>query len=324
MRAPLRSPPPEARPGPGAVRRGASCWWTSRWASARTPRSRRQAGAGRGQGRTRGHARSVRERPVDRPGGGRQRLQRRMMELRKRYETVALLGALSSTGDPEGADHRSRAGCRPSPPALLPGEIRQRPPRYSAVKIGGRARLPPRGRGESFEMPERIVRSTLRAALARVDGERAGYEIECSSGTYVRSLIADLGDAYCLELRRTAIGPFSVKRAIAPPAAGRGWRPRSCSRCERALAPCRADRAGTRGARTKTSLGFARSGVIRLPTCRPEASPRPGARGRRDVRRRAPRSSRGDRRRGQRGHVRAPPRVGGGAGHTPKLLTTSK
>ena len=40
---------------------------------------------------------------------------------------------------------------------------------------------------------------------------RAGYEIECSSGTYVRSLIADLGDAYCLELRRTAIGPFGSR-----------------------------------------------------------------------------------------------------------------
>ena len=37
------------------------------------------------------------------------------------------------------------------------------------------------------------------------------------SGTYVRSLIADLGDAYCLELRRTAIGPFEVTDAIAPP-----------------------------------------------------------------------------------------------------------
>jgi tRNA pseudouridine55 synthase len=45
------------------------------------------------------------------------------------------------------------------------------------------------------------------------EGDRAGFEIECSSGTYVRSLIADLGDAYCVELRRTAIGPFSVEEA---------------------------------------------------------------------------------------------------------------
>jgi tRNA pseudouridine55 synthase len=52
---------------------------------------------------------------------------------------------------------------------------------------------------------------------------RAGFEIECGSGTYVRSLIADLGDAYCLELRRTAIGPFEVAEAIAPPARDERW-----------------------------------------------------------------------------------------------------
>ena len=45
------------------------------------------------------------------------------------------------------------------------------------------------------------------------DGERAAFAIECGSGTYVRSLIADLGDAYCLELRRTGIGPFDVADA---------------------------------------------------------------------------------------------------------------
>ena len=45
------------------------------------------------------------------------------------------------------------------------------------------------------------------------DGDRAGLAIDCSSGTYVRSLVADLGDAYCLELRRTAIGPFDVADA---------------------------------------------------------------------------------------------------------------
>ena len=48
--------------------------------------------------------------------------------------------------------------------------------------------------------------------LAR-DGDEAEFEIECSSGTYVRSLIADLGDAYCTELRRLAIGPFSADEA---------------------------------------------------------------------------------------------------------------
>jgi tRNA pseudouridine55 synthase len=42
---------------------------------------------------------------------------------------------------------------------------------------------------------------------------RRGFEIECSSGTYVRTLIAELGDAYCEQLRRTAIGDFEVSDA---------------------------------------------------------------------------------------------------------------
>jgi tRNA pseudouridine55 synthase len=78
-------------------------------------------------------------------------------------------------------------------------------------------------------MPERIVtvhsfRELWREpATAPGAPPRAAFEIECGSGTYVRSLIADLGDAYCLELRRTAIGPFDVADAVAPPARGAAW-----------------------------------------------------------------------------------------------------
>jgi tRNA pseudouridine55 synthase len=61
-------------------------------------------------------------------------------------------------------------------------------------------------------MPERIVTVHRFDELSR-EGDLAEYEIECSSGTYVRSLIADLGDAYCEELRRTRIGPFTVGEA---------------------------------------------------------------------------------------------------------------
>ena len=77
-------------------------------------------------------------------------------------------------------------------------------------------------------MPERIVTVTRFEQLWREPGPpgeapRAGFAIECGSGTYVRSLIADLGDAYCLELRRTAIGPFKVADAIPPPPPGASW-----------------------------------------------------------------------------------------------------
>jgi len=52
-----------------------------------------------------------------------------------------------------------------------------------------------------------------RAELLSSDDDRAHYEIECSAGTYVRTLVETLDDAYCEELRRTAIGPFRVENA---------------------------------------------------------------------------------------------------------------
>jgi tRNA pseudouridine55 synthase len=151
-----------------------------------------------------------------------------LMALPKRYETIAQLGAVSSTGDTEGEiTHTGRLP--PDPPELPTGELRQRPPIYSAVKIGGERAYKRARRGERFEMPERIVtvqrfeqlwRDPHAPADVALPGAppRAGFAIECGSGTYVRSLIADLGDAYCLTLRRTAIGPFEVRDAVAPPA----------------------------------------------------------------------------------------------------------
>ena len=153
--------------------------------------------------------------------------QRRLMELPKRYETVACLGSVSSTGDPEGEiTHTQRVP--PDPPLLPTGQIRQRPPRHSAVKIGGERAYKRARRGEQFETPERIVTVHRFEQVWRDRNPahpRAGYVIECSSGTYVRSLIADLGDAYCLELRRTAIGPFEVRDAVPPPRRGERWDP---------------------------------------------------------------------------------------------------
>jgi tRNA pseudouridine55 synthase len=153
--------------------------------------------------------------------------QRQLMELRKRYETVAQLGALSSTGDTEGEITRTDR-IPPDPPPLPTGEVRQRPPVYSAVKIEGERAYRRARRGEQIEMPERTVTVHRFVELWREHPEagelpRAGYEIECGSGTYVRSLIADLGDAYCLELRRTAIGPFDVRDAAGPPRRGEPW-----------------------------------------------------------------------------------------------------
>ena len=64
-----------------------------------------------------------------------------------------------------------------------------------------------------------------RFELLSRDDDRAAFAIECSSGTYVRTLIADLGDAYCQELRRTGIGAFEVADAD-PERRSRSRRPR--------------------------------------------------------------------------------------------------
>jgi tRNA pseudouridine55 synthase len=138
------------------------------------------------------------------------RIQRFMMELPKRYETVARLGFVSSTGDTEG---EITPGIMPPDELVLPtGRITQRPPAYSAVKIGGKRAYALARAGEDVVVPEREVEVTKFELLWREHG-RAGFEIVCSSGTYVRSLIADLHDAYCVELRRTHIGAFDVADA---------------------------------------------------------------------------------------------------------------
>jgi tRNA pseudouridine55 synthase len=138
------------------------------------------------------------------------RAQRFLMALPKRYETVARLGWTSTTGDVDG---EVAPGRMPSEPLALPtGRIRQRPPAYSAVRVGGKRAYALARAGDPVEVPEREVEVHAFEPLWR-DGERAAFAIECGSGTYVRSLIADLGDAYCLELRRTAIGPFDVADA---------------------------------------------------------------------------------------------------------------
>lgn len=139
------------------------------------------------------------------------RVQRFLMELPKTYEVTARFGAVSSTGDPEG--EIIETGVVPQGDLELPtGRVRQRPPAYSAVKVGGRRAYKLARAGEAVELPEREVEIHRFEERWRT-GDRRGFVIECSSGTYVRSLIADLGDAYCEELRRTRIGGFDVADA---------------------------------------------------------------------------------------------------------------
>ena len=139
------------------------------------------------------------------------RVQRFLMALPKTYLATARFGAVSSTGDPEG--EIVETGVIPDGDLALPtGVVNQRPPAYSAIKVAGRRAYALARAGETVELAERPVHVYRFVELWRRQAER-GFEIECSSGTYVRSLIADLGDAYCTALRRTRIGEFDVADA---------------------------------------------------------------------------------------------------------------
>ena len=151
------------------------------------------------------------------------RFQRFFMSLPKAYRATAQLGATSDTGDPTGrieeTGGRASENAVRAAAATLVGEIDQRVPLTSAVKVGGERLYMKARRGEDFETPVR------RVAVRRLDidsfdeqAQRLDLAVECSSGTYVRQLVADLGEAtgagaYCLALERTAIGAFRLSAA---------------------------------------------------------------------------------------------------------------
>jgi tRNA pseudouridine55 synthase len=141
---------------------------------------------------------------------GATRLQRFLVELPKTYLATARLGWRSSSGDPEG--ELTETGKLPRTLELPTGSVRQRVPMTSAVRVGGERLYRKAHRGETVTTPLRDV-EIYRAELLEHDVESACYEIHCSSGTYVRTLVETLEDAYCSELRRTAIGPFRVEDA---------------------------------------------------------------------------------------------------------------
>jgi tRNA pseudouridine55 synthase len=135
------------------------------------------------------------------------RLQRYLLALPKTYRATARLGWRSSTGDPDG--ELTETGRIPGDLELPTGEIEQRVPMTSAVKVDGERLYKKAHRGEEVETPVRRV-TVHRAELLKSDDERATFEIVCSSGTYVRSLIETLEDAYCESLRRTAIEDLHI------------------------------------------------------------------------------------------------------------------
>jgi tRNA pseudouridine55 synthase len=148
---------------------------------------------------------------------------------RKRYRATVCFGATSTTDDLEGAltPASGPAPARGAVEAALDafrGEIEQRPPAYSAIKVAGRRAYALARAGQSVELAPRTV--TIHA-IEVVDWDEATagepvaiVDVECSAGTYVRSLARDLGEAvgsaaYLGALTRTASGPFKLEDATA-------------------------------------------------------------------------------------------------------------
>ncbi len=143
-----------------------------------------------------------------------------LVGLDKRYTTEIDLTRRTSTGDPEGEVVETLEPVAQLELerrlAALRGEIELPIPAASAVKIGGERAYRLARRGVEVEMPLR--RSTIRALdVIAYTGERVTVDLRVSSGTYVRSIAHALG-GYCVSLRRTEVGPFTVEEAAPPEA----------------------------------------------------------------------------------------------------------
>mgnify|MGYP000870568181 FL=1 len=143
-------------------------------------------------------------------------------KLDKWYEAEIMLGEVSTTGDPEGELTRvsERQPPRSEVEATLGtfvGEIKQRPPIFSAIKINGRRAYQLARQGQPVDMPERTV-SIYALELVTYAYPRLVIRVHVSSGTYIRSLAVDIGrklgtGAYCRQLRRQAIAEYDVAQA---------------------------------------------------------------------------------------------------------------
>lgn len=144
------------------------------------------------------------------------------LKLDKTYEATVRLGATSTTGDPEGeiTEKAAQPVDRAQVETIIPqfiGEIEQRVPQFSAVKINGERAYKLARKGEQVEMPVRKIKIY---SLEILDYTWPELKIRChvSSGTYIRTLGEDIGKAlgtgaYLTALRRTEVGDYKIADA---------------------------------------------------------------------------------------------------------------
>lgn len=144
-------------------------------------------------------------------------------KLDKEYEATITLGHTSTTGDPEG-ELTNVSDAEPSRAeietalATFVGEIQQRPPMFSAIKINGQRAYKLARKGEVVEMPIRTV-TVYSAEVLSYEYPNVVIRAHVSSGTYIRTLAEDLGTAlktgaYCSALHRTQVGEYRIEGAV--------------------------------------------------------------------------------------------------------------
>lgn len=138
------------------------------------------------------------------------RLQRYLQHQPKTYVATARLGWRSDSGDSDG--ELTHTGRVPDDPQLPTGVLELPVPKLSAIKVDGERLYAKARRGDDFEAPVREM-TVYRAERMALDAETAVFEIDCAGGTYIRSVVATLEDAYCAELRRTRVGDLRIEDA---------------------------------------------------------------------------------------------------------------
>lgn len=148
----------------------------------------------------------------------------RLMDQPKQYEATLKLGAATATNDPESEEVLTPGTADPGLAAIeakLPrftGQILQRPPVFSAMKVNGR---------RAYDLARKGSPPSLAARPVRIDALElldyawpfARLRIDCGRGTYIRALARDLGEhlstgGYLTELRRTRVGPFHIRDSV--------------------------------------------------------------------------------------------------------------
>lgn len=146
--------------------------------------------------------------------------------LDKRYEVVFKLGATTASYDAEHPEENVKDASHIQLEEIstvmdtLTGEIEQTPPVYSAVKVDGKRAYKSARKGKEVVIKSRQVTIHSFDGLKAVGPDEYAATIHCSKGTYIRSLVHDLGQAlgvgaYIRELRRTSIGEQRIEDAWA-------------------------------------------------------------------------------------------------------------